>query len=105
MKYETHNDREIDVNFSSLQGCVEVDYKTLKKLFGPPGLGDAYKVSAKWDIQFEDGVVATIYDYKTGKTYCGRKEGISKTKNTDWHVGGFDRRAFDRIQALLSTQL
>lgn len=102
MNYKTHNDKEIDVNFSSFQGNITTDYSVLKKLFGVPGIGDDYKVSAEWDIEFEDGVIATIYDYKTSKKYCGNKTGVNKTNNKYWHVGGFDKKALYHVQTLLS---
>ena len=75
------------VNGTCLQGYITCDYKTLKKIFGNPENGDGYKVDAEWLIQFNDGVVATIYNYKDGKNYCGRN-GLAKKHLTDWHIGG-----------------
>lgn len=97
MQYVTHNqDNQIDINGSCLQGSVDCDYKTLVKLFGKPGKVDKYKVDAKWDIKFQDGTIATIYNYKDGKNYCGN-EGTPKTKIRDWHIGGFSNKAVELI--------
>ena len=89
------------VNGTSLQGYVDVTYATLKKVFGKEHSdGDGYKVDAEWDLQFSDGVVATIYNYKDGKNYCGRS-GLAKSKITEWHVGGTSKRAVANVEAML----
>jgi hypothetical protein len=69
-----------------LQGAIDADYTDIKKVFGQPGKGDDYKVQAEWRVKFEDGTVATIYDYKQGKAYNGR-HGIAK------HIGGTTKEA------------
>jgi hypothetical protein len=89
------------ISGTSLQGYVNVTYATLKKVFGKEhGDGDGYKVDAEWMLQFSDGVVATIYNYKDGKNYCGRS-GLAKSKITDWHVGGNSARAVANVEAML----
>ena len=86
---------------TSLQGYVEVTYATLKRVFGAPTCdGDGYKVDAEWLLKFADGTIATIYNYKDGKNYCGAK-GTPKTKITNWHIGGNDQRAVYRVQEAL----
>jgi len=88
MKYLTHNQKkDIDILGTSLVGEINVSYETLKRIFGNPKSGDGYKVDAEWEIEFEDGEVATIYNYKNGKNYNGRN-GTPKTKIFDWHIGG-----------------
>lgn len=79
-----------------LQSCVEVDYGTLVKTFGKPKGGDGYKTDAEWELVFEDGTFATIYNYKDGKNYNG-KAGTATTKITDWHIGGCDKRAVELV--------
>ena len=88
-------------NGTSLQGYINVDYKTLCKVFGKETCnGDGYKVDAEWLLQFNDGVVATIYNYKDGKNYCGAR-GLAKSKITDWHVGGRSARAVANVEQML----
>jgi hypothetical protein len=59
-------------------------------------------VDAEWEIEFEDGKVATIYNYKDGKNYNG-KSGLPKRKITDWHIGGYSKDVMERVQNLLKT--
>lgn len=71
---------------TSLQGHVDASYDDLVKTFGQPGSGDGYKVDAEWVIETSAGV-ATIYNYKDGKNYCGHS-GLPVEKIRDWHIGG-----------------
>jgi hypothetical protein len=99
MKYRTTNGDE--ANMTSLQGEVYAEYATLKKLFGNPTDGDGYKVDAEWCIVFQDGTVATIYNWKNGKNYCGAS-GVSKTRIREWHIGGFNKNAVARVEEVLN---
>jgi hypothetical protein len=77
----------LDVGMSCLQGEMTISYKDIIRVFGKEtSCGDGYKVQAEWHVITPVGF-ATIYDYKEGKQYCG-KDGISKTKVTNWHIGG-----------------
>jgi hypothetical protein len=88
-------------NGTGLQGYVNVDYKTLCKVFGKENCdGDGYKVDAEWLLEFSDGVVATIYNYKDGKNYNGRA-GLAKSNITNWHVGGHSARAVANVEDML----
>lgn len=106
MKYQTHNTKTINICGTSLQGeCPDhTTYKLLTTYFGKHADGDKYKVDAEWIIEFDDGTVATIYNYKSGKNYNGRS-GTPKTKltGTDWHIGGFNKKAQEKVIALLDT--
>lgn len=97
MSFKTHNDKKISVCGTYFQGELDMSYARLKKLFGKPTNGDGYKVDAEWMLEFDDGTVATIYNYKDGKNYNG-KHGTPKTKIRDWHVGGFSERAVDLVR-------
>ena len=104
MKFVTHNQSNIDVSGTHLQGHINVEYSVLKKIFGKPTLGDEYKTDAEWEILFEDGTVATIYNWKNGKNYLGRN-GTAKTKITHWNVGGNSKEVVERIQEVLKSNL
>jgi hypothetical protein len=97
MEFSTHNQKEINISGTSLVGSIQCSFAQLKKVFGEPSKGDGYKTDAEWEIEFKDGTIATIYNYKDGKNYCGSK-GIAKTKLTDWHIGSFDIRAVSYIK-------
>jgi hypothetical protein len=84
---KTHNDKAINVSGTSLQGHLHgVSYRKLVTLFGPPHKSDEYKSDAEWDIEFDDGTICTIYNWKDGKNYCG-KDGLNVTHINSWHVG------------------
>ena len=103
MKFVTHNDEEIDIG-GCLQGYVETTYKNLLELFGNPTDGDGYKVDAEWVIKFEDGTVATIYNWKDGKNYNGA-EGMEVEDITDWHIGGEDKKSVARIKEVVKGEV
>jgi hypothetical protein len=100
MQYKTHNQKYVRIDGTSLQGYITTDYAKLKKAFGMPNSGDEYKIDAEWDIEFPDGLIATVYNWKDGKAYLGA-DGTPKTKITTWHIGGKNQQAVDRIITVL----
>jgi hypothetical protein len=110
MEFRTHNDSD-DLNRvwgTALQGTFDLDYEDIVEVFGEPDTGDGYKVDAEWYILFENGAVATIYNYKDGPNYLGEDAGKwedswadIKDKNRDWHVGGLDGRALIHVREAL----
>lgn len=97
MNFITHNTEQIKTDGTHLQGYIDAKYNELISLFGQPHDSDGYKVDAEWDIQFADGTVATIYNYKNGKNYCG-SSGTRKQDITHWHIGGFTKQAVNNVQ-------
>lgn len=96
----THNEKEINVSGTSLVGYVNTTYSKLFEKFGEP-FDDGYKTDAEWEIEFSDGKVATIYNWKNGKNYNG-SEGLDIDDITKWHIGGFDKSVVERIKKILS---
>jgi hypothetical protein len=93
--------RGMEVDMTCFQGEFNLPYKDIVKVFGKETTnGDGYKVQAEWHIVTEDGV-ATIYDYKEGKSYCG-KDGIPKSKVTRWHIGGASNKVVPHILKALN---
>jgi len=91
---------QVNINGTSLMGYVKISYKNLVKAFGKPTSqkpsGDD-KVRIRWSIEFEDGTVATIYDWKNyGKSVKWVKENY-----TEWHVGGKNQYAVDKVLDVL----
>jgi hypothetical protein len=79
--------KDADANGTCLQGYVEAYYHQLVEVFGEPdGGGD--KTTVEWCLEFEDGTVATIYDWKEYETPMGLYR---------WHIGGNQRRAVDCV--------
>lgn len=96
MTFKTHNDMSIDTVGTSLQGMLEIGYDELCKVFGQPERFEAGKIDARWKIAFDDGEVATIYNYKDGQAY--REDGKQVESIRDWHIGGFMPNVADRVQ-------
>jgi len=89
------------LNGTSLQGHAHTTYSKLVDTFGlPHSDGDGYKVDAEWVLLFSDGTVATIYNYKDGKNYEG-ENGLAVEDITDWHIGGNDWKAGQRVMSAL----
>jgi len=93
MQYITHNqDDLINTNGTHLIDTIDLPYSEILEAFGKPLTGDFDKVQAEWTIQFNDGEVATIYDWKEDKPYWSV---------TDWHIGGHNHIAAERVINIL----
>ena len=80
-----------------LQGNVGATYSELVEIFGEPTRFEKTnefdnKVDAEWAIKFEDGTIATIYNYKNGLNYLGA-EGKRLMEIHNWNIGGHSERA------------
>ena len=76
---------------SSLSGYVEATYHELEQVFGEPTYADedpSEKVQTEWTLRI-NGVVATIYNWKTQQTPRGMYR---------WHIGGFGRGEVELVQ-------
>jgi hypothetical protein len=72
---------------ASFKGYVLAAYSDLVATFGLPSTdGDGDKIDAEWIIETPHGV-ATIYNYKNGKTHLG-ESGVAVERICEWHVGG-----------------
>lgn len=89
-------------NFSgtSLRGEVKTTYDQLVSVFGLPLYGpndNGDKVTCEWCLEFEDGTVATIYDWKTDSTPYDLYS---------WHIGGKNSKAVELVlQSLENTNM
>lgn len=102
MKHHTHNQYPININGTFGVGQIECTYQTLISVFGPPlkdGFDD-YKCDAEWHIQFADGSVASIYNWKNGYNYLG-SDGTPTEDITRWNIGGRDDHTVDRIKSTI----
>ena len=79
-------------NGTGLRGYIKTTYSNLVSLFGEPE-GPSDKVTASWIIQFEDGTIATIYDWKEYATPMGEYE---------WHIGGKTLKAVHLVTDLIN---
>jgi len=87
-----------DANMTSLQGEILTSYDELVRVFGEPEIGPdddpSDKVTCEWALEFEDGTIATIYDWKVyGPTPRGKY---------DWHIGGRNKLAVQRVREAIN---
>ena len=92
-KYKV-NDPKTSINGTHLQGYVSTTFDKLVKLLGDPDEGSADgKTKAEWTLEFIDGTVATIYDWKMPRI---------PTELYEWHIGGKSTKAVDYVQEALN---
>lgn len=103
MQYMTHNDLAVNINGTHLQGecCPETTFDRLFQLFGEPTTGDDYKTDWEWEIEFDNGQVATIYNWKSGPNYGFPDTTPADLTGRDWHIGGFDKVVVEMINDLI----
>ncbi len=92
MKFENDS----NINGTSWKGEVRTTFAELVKTFGAPDDGpdaDLDKVTCCWRLKFEDGTIASIYDWKTDYTPMG---------SYLWHIGGHSPAAVDRVLEALN---
>lgn len=100
MEFKTHNEGRIETGGTSLVGEITAPYSKLVKAFGEPTESDGYKSDAEWEVEFEDGTVATIYNWKNGKNYMG-SSGTPTERIIHWHIGGFSSDAKYKVLEVL----
>jgi len=79
------------VNGTCLQGRITTTYGELVEKFGEPERGGD-KTTVEWALEFEDGTVATIYDWKYQETPMYK---------TDWNIGGKSVEAIFRVYEVM----
>ena len=85
------------VSGTYLVGYVTTTYGKLVATFGEPSLfgGIEDKVQTEWVLEFADGTVATIYDWKTYRE-------SPTTLPYKWHIGGRSDKAVTLVTTALS---
>lgn len=110
MEFQTHNDNEICTNGTSMQDKCDHDitYDDIVGVFGNPLIYPVWdkrsdgKVDAEWIIEFDDGEVATIYNWLSGHNYLGDKGAKpAELKGEQWHIGGRSIGVANRVLRLL----
>ena len=80
-----------------LQGYVSTTYDKIVAKYGQPIEGDGYKIDAEWIIEWEDGLVGTIYNWKNGRNYLG-EDGTPTEQIDEWNIGGHKPIVVKRIK-------
>jgi len=84
-----------------LQGHIETTRAELTKAFGEPTqYGEGDKVTIEWGIQFDDGTIATIYDWKRYELGTPKDPEI-----VSYNIGGLSSRAVDLVRDALSKKI
>ncbi len=100
MNFKIHNELGNIAGVDGLQGYIDISYKALVEKFGEPSVFDDDKSDAEWIVEFEDGVIAFIYNYKNGKNYLG-EHGTPVEQIARWHVGGSDAKAVEHLYSVI----
>ena len=100
--YVTHNDQHINISGTGgLARLTNLSYARIVEMFGEPSSQyDDFKSDAEWMIKFDDGEVATIYNWKNGRNYCGPSAPLVEDIR-EWNVGGKNTDVVLRLHQLL----
>lgn len=88
------------ISMTSLQGYVEATIHQLKEVFGDPTYDETSgddKVDVEWNLRFDDGTVATIYNWKD---YDGGQR-VRSGVEYHWHIGGKNQIAVANVLEVL----
>lgn len=89
----------VSVNGTHLQGSVMTTRARIEAVFGAPtyDTDDNFdKVMTEWIIAFDNGTVATIYDWKRYE-----QGPVGMDELYDWHIGGHTSDAVTKVKSLL----
>ena len=102
--FKNSKDGFISTGNTSGQGSVIATREEMLKTFGAPHYqewdsGD--KVTIEWELEFVDGTIATIYDWK--RIECGEEPfAIGLFDPFSWNIGGTSPRAVQMVEASLA---
>lgn len=91
-----------NVNGTCLQGRIETTLAELTKKFGPPHVEKPNhfdKVGYEWMLEFSDGTIATIYDWKR---YTNKP--LEPNEKFEWNIGGYDQQAVKNIFQIMKNE-
>lgn len=83
---------------TSLQGYTVATRRKLESTFAEPCYeGEGDKTTTEWEIEFSDGTIATIYDWKRYELGAPAMD-----ECIEWHIGGSSPLAVDRVVTALA---
>jgi hypothetical protein len=83
-----------------LQGTVVTTRAKLTATFGEPVHYEESKITLEWGIKFDDGTIATIYDYK--RYELGTP---SADEEIIYNIGGYDPKAVTNVTDALKPKI
>jgi hypothetical protein len=95
------HDNTLSIDGTGFRGVIKADYHDLVDVFGEPDKEcDGTKLDRQWILQFENGTIVTIYNWKDGPNYL-RLAGLDPEKIIDWHIGGKTTDAICLVEGAL----
>jgi hypothetical protein len=93
----------LDTSESCRQGKITTTRATLDSMIGQATLYPycCEKSTAEWYVSFEDGLIATVYDYNYD---LGLVNPPPADMEYRWHIGGNSSEAVQRIAAILTNE-
>ena len=90
------------MNGTCLRGyCADISYYELVQIFGEPDEGFD-KSDAEWVVENDNGEIATIYNYKTGRNWNGTAGmDVEIMHDAHWHIGGTKDEIADELNEFL----
>lgn len=85
-----------NISMTTLQGYVAATIHQLEAVFGHPTYDETSaddKVDVEWNLRFDDGTVATIYNWKDYDGGAHVRSGVEYT----WHIGGKNQIAVANV--------
>ncbi len=82
-------------NGTGYLATIEASYDDLVALWGQPSPGDNYKTQAEWLIRLPGNKIATIYNYKSSRSYSDANPEIKQVRQ--WHIGGHSANVIDPL--------
>lgn len=98
-KFTTKN---VNSSGTALEGYVTTTRAQIEEVLGTPQENhDSYeKVTTEWSIKFDDGLIATIYDWKR----YGSGAPLDNERY-EWHVGGTNENVLPRVSKILGVSV
>ena len=94
----------VEVVGTSGQGSVTATREQVMKTFGAPAYceWDSFdKITIEWEVLFNDGTIATIYDWK--RNYDGDLEDpIGLFEEFTWNIGGNNENAVKMVEEAIA---
>lgn len=97
MKFK--NDDSVNINGTSLKGYVQTTLRKLREVFGNPVIeepSEYSKTGYEWHIEFEDGTVATVYDWKRYTRIP-----LGEDEPFEFNIGGHDAHAYNLVKVAM----
>lgn len=89
-----------EVSGTFLQGTILTTRAKLTEAFGEPMQYEASKITLQWGVRFENGTVATIYDWK--RYELGTPD---IDEEIIYHIGGYDLSAVTNVTNALKPKI